>query len=183
MGALLNSPSCSTTGRFYLVVDFIRALNLIKTRRNPTWLTASQEKAFEELKQLIRVPNTVNIFGATGVGKTFLAWIVADELDYIYFPHLDYLKQVEDLDRKKVILDNCQPSRHAHREALKMISFGNMSHAILITQQMIQDYTHYIELNLTLLDQIKVRENLAQVGLFYEVKEDSSLWNLVNPHL
>jgi ribosomal protein L30/L7E len=165
------------------MTDFIRTLNLIKTRRNLTWLTVSQQEALESLRQALRVPGTVNLFGGTGVGKTFLGWFVADELDYTYFPHLENLKQAEYSNTSSVVLDNCQSSRQAHRDVLKILGFHNINHAILITRQMIQDYTHYVELKLTPADLTKVQDNLASVGLFYEASEETNLWHLVNPYL
>ena len=162
--------------------DFIRALNLIKTRRTPAWLTPSQQEALAALQEALRIPGTVNLFGATGVGKTFLGWTLADELGYIYFPHISRLEQLEDPQATGVILDNCQPERQAHRNTLKILRFCNARHAVLITRQMVHDYTHYVELRLMPADQAKVCENLAPLG-FFEISETPNLWHLVNPHL
>jgi len=164
------------------VSDFIRALNLIKTRRTPAWLTPSQQEALAALQEALRIPGTVNLFGATGVGKTFLGWTLADELGYTYFPHISRLEQLEDPQATGVILDNCQPERQAHRNTLKMLRFCNARYAVLITRQMVHDYTHYVELRLTPADQAKVCENLAPLG-FFEISETPNLWHLVNPHL
>ncbi|MBC8263376.1 MAG: hypothetical protein H8E47_04545 [Anaerolineales bacterium] len=163
--------------------DLIRALNLIKTRRDPAWLTVSQQKALAALQEALRVPCTVNLFGATGVGKTFLAWTLADELGYTYFPHLDHFERIEDLHTTGVVLDNCRPDRRTHRHTLKTLSFQNVRYAVLITRQMIQDYTHYVELALTPADRTKAWDNLATLGIFREAKELPNLWHLVNPHL
>jgi hypothetical protein len=165
------------------VSDFIRVLNLIKTRRNDAWLTASQQEAFSMLREALRIPCTVNLFGSIGVGKTFLAWILSDELGYTYFPHVDLLEQVEDLHTAGVILDNCLPARQVHRNVLKTLSFSNVSHAVLITRQMIRDYTHCVELVLTPTDQVKVRDNLIGLGFLQMISEAPNLWHLVNPHL
>lgn len=163
--------------------DFIRALNLIKKQRNLTWLTASQQGAMAALQEALRVPGTVNLCGAAGVGKTFLAWTLADELSYTYFPHINRLEQVEDLHTTGVILDNCPPERQAHRNTLKTLRFRNVHYAVLITRQVIHDYTHYVELRLTPADQAKVQGNLTTLGLFREINETPNLWYLVNPHL
>lgn len=163
--------------------DFIRALNLIKTRRTPTWLTASQQEALAALQEALRVLGTVNLCGAAGVGKTFLAWTLADELGYTYYPHINRLEQVEDLHTVGVILDNCRPERQAHRNMLKELRFRNVRHAVLITRPIIRDYTHYVKLRLTPDDQAKVWNNLTALGLFREINEVPNLWHLVNPHL
>ena len=163
--------------------DLIRTMNLIKTRRDPTWLTNSQREALAALREALRVPGTINLFGTAGVGKTFLAWTLADELGYTYFPHLDHFERVEDLHTTGIILDNCRPDRQTHRHTLKTLSFQNVRYAVLVTRQMIQDYTHYVELVLTPDDRAKTWENLTTLGIFREGKELPNLWHVVNPHL
>ena len=163
--------------------DFIRTLNLIKTQRDLTWLAPSQQDALTELREALRMPGTVNLFGMAGVGKTFLAWTLANELDYTYLAHISHFEQVEDLYTKGVVLDNCLPKRQFHRNMLKAISFRNVSCAVLVTRQMIQDYTRYVELRLTPSDQAKVWDNLATLGIFRKVNQAPNLWHVVNPHL
>jgi len=165
------------------VSDFIRTLNVIKTHRDSSWLTDSQRRALAELKEALRAPGTVNLCGPVGVGKTFLAWTLADELDYIYFPHLCYFEQADDVDAVGVILDNGLSKRRFHREALKKLRFRGVRHAVFVTRQLIQDYTHYVELGLTEADVAQVRDNLASVGLFHLAPETSNLWHLINPYL
>ncbi len=183
MGALPDPASRAPAGGFSDVSDLIRTMNLIKTRRDLAWLTVSQQEALTALQETLRVPGTVNLFGAMGVGKTFLAWTLADELGYTYFPHLDHFERVEDLHMTGVILDNCRPDRQTHRHTLKTLSFQNVRYAVLITRQMIQDYTHYVELALTPDDRAKASKNLATLGTFREGKELPNLWHVVNPHL
>ena len=163
--------------------DLIRTLNHIKTRRSHTWLTPSQREALIGLRRALQVPGPVNLFGAIGVGKTFLAWTLADELGFSYLPHTAQLKQVEALSTTGVILDNCHSDRRSHRDILKTLQFLNTSHAVLVTRQMIDDYTHYVELKLTSTDQAKVRDTLEALGLYHEVDQVPHLWHLVNPHL
>jgi MoxR-like ATPase len=165
------------------VSDFIRTLNLIKTRRNSTWLTPSQQEALAELREALHMPGTVNLCGMAGVGKTFLAWTLADELGFAYFPHINRLEQGEDLQITGVILDNCRPERQVHRDTLKELRFRNVRYAVLITRQIIHDYTRYVELRLTPADQDKAWNNLTTIGIFQKRTEAPNLWYLVNPHL
>ena len=163
--------------------DLIRVLNLIKTRRNLTWLTASQQGALAALRKALRVPGTVNLFGAEGVGKTFLAWVLAAELGYTYVPHISHLERDNDLQLAGVVVDNCQPGRLAHRDTLKMLRFQTVRRAVLVTRQIVDDYTYYVELGLTSDDQAKAQDNLASIGLFHKIDKAPNLWHLVNPHL
>lgn len=163
--------------------NFIRNLNRIKAKRNFDWLTPSQQRAFTAVEKALQVPSTVNLFGREGVGKTFLAWMLADKLDYVYLAHPSRLGQLNDLETIGVILDNCQSDRQAHRDLLKTVRFQQIHRAIFITRQMINDYTHYVELKLTSIDQEQVQKNLADIGLVMASIKQPNLWHLVNPHL
>ena len=163
--------------------NFVRDLNRIKSKRKFEWLTTSQQEAFAAATKALQIPNTINLFGREGVGKTFLGWMLADKLGYTYLVHPSHLEQVEHWDTIGVILDNCQSSRQAHREMLKTVRFQQIRHAIFITQQMISDYTHYVELKLTPIDQEQVQQNLASLGIVTADSHQSSLWHMVNPHL
>lgn len=163
--------------------DFIRAMNLLKIHRASGWLTFSQKDALLALQRTLRVPCSVNLFGSAGTGKTFLAWILAAEMDFAYFPHLRHLQKTHDLPETGIIVDNCAPERKAHRNVLKVLSFRDVSHAVLISRQPIRDYTHYVALELTPRDQAHVWHNLMTIGIFRETDIVPNLWHLLNPHL
>ena len=160
--------------------DFIRHLNLIKTRRTQAWLTPSQQIALARLQKVLPVPGTVNLFGGIGSGKTFLAWFLAEQLTGMYLTHPDALKEIEEVDTAVLILDNCQAERQAHRELLKELQFRQVRHAVLITRQLIHDYTHYVELALTSTDLQYAHKNLSTLGLGSTSADPSNLWHLVN---
>ena len=162
--------------------DFIRALNLIKTRRNSSWLTDSQREALQALQRALRLPGSVNLCGSPGVGKTFLAWTLADELGYTYFSDIHRFTEAEHLTTAGVILDNCRAERQAHRNTLKALHFRDVHYAVLITREIVCDYTRYVELRLTQADRARVWDNLTSIGLFRKRTETPDLWHLVNPH-
>lgn len=162
--------------------ELIRILNSIKIHRTGAWLTPSQRNVQEAIKELLRVPQTINLCGPAGSGKTFLAWHLADELGYVYLPHPGHLVYTESLGSEGLIIDNCRPDRRAHRDILRILQLNSVLRAIFITRQIIQDYTRYVELKLTFSDQSKVCENLSTVGLFRE-PDARNLWYLVNPYL
>ena len=135
------------------------------------------------LREQLRAPGMVNLCGRGGVGKTFLAWTLADELGYTYLPHSSRLRRNEGLQSTGIVLDNCLPTRQAHRDALRILQFRDVHHAVMITRETVSDYIHYVELRLTPGDQAKVRGNLASLGLFPELDEAPNLWWLVNSYL
>lgn len=135
------------------------------------------------LRKTLRIPGVVNLFGPVGVGKTFLGWSLADEIGYVYLPHIDYLADLQKQEINGLIVDNCASDRESHRDILKQISFQKIRHAVLITQQMIDDYTSYVELRLEAQDWDKVIENLRGIKVFRDPSSVSNLWQLLNPYL
>ena len=163
--------------------EFVRTLNRIKTHRGVEWLTPSQVRALTELREVLPASGTVNLCGPAGVGKTFLAWVLADKIGYAYFPHRSYFSEAEDVRAPGVIIDNADPGRLSHRSLLKDLEFENVKHAVLITRRLIQDYTHYVELSLAKEDWHVVADNLASIGCFVPESSFDNLWHLVNPTL
>jgi hypothetical protein len=156
---------------------------MIKTHHSTEWLTPSQARALLALKEVMRVPGTVNLCGPPGVGKTFLAWVLADTSDYAYFPHLNSFSRAPGVATPNVIIDNANPSRLSHRTVLKALQFEEIRRAVVITRQLIRDYTYYVELFLTKADWDAVCDNLTSVGCPISRSRFRSLWYLVNPTL
>jgi len=121
--------------------------------------------------------------GDIGVGKTFLAWMVAGEFGYNYFPNVGQLEWGELINVSGVVIDNCSADRQAHRDLLKTLQLHNVSYAVLVSRQLPNDYIHFVELRLAIADQAKVWDNLNSVGRYGETHERHNLWNIVNPHL
>jgi MoxR-like ATPase len=147
------------------------------------WLTPSQAQASLALKETLRVPRTVNLVGPAGVGKTFLTWVLAEELGYTYFPHLESFSLAQDVAASGVIIDNTDPSRYTHRSVLKALQFQDVKRAVLVTRELVRDYTHYVELSLSPEDVETVCHNLVSVGGFFSDPHPTNLWYLINPSL
>jgi hypothetical protein len=135
------------------------------------------------LQKSLRIPGTINLFGATGVGKTFLGWSLAEVMGYRYLPHISHLDNLQSISLKGLIIDNCAPDRKSHRDIRKRLSFWNINRAVLITRFVIDDYTSYVELTLDEQDWAKVADNLRSIGTFRDIDPTSNLWQLLNPYL
>jgi hypothetical protein len=158
----------------------LRCLNSIKRERTEAWLTPSQRTAMAQVTQLLQLPGHVNLFGAIGVGKTFLAWFVADQLGYLYLPHPTMLAESDRPTPAGIVIDNCSSQRSVHRELLKELSFCGISRSLLVTRTMLQDYSHFVQLTLTDEDQIQVRLNVARIGCVLAPENTGNLWSLIN---
>ena len=164
--------------------QFIRHLNQIKNKRTVEWLTPSQQAVRSSITDTLRIPTTVNLFGNQGVGKTFLCWTLASELRFTYLPHPGLVTSLSNAQHDGVIIDNCRADRQMHREILKTMRFHNVDRVIIVTQQMIKDYTQFVELRLTESDILTVQQNLADIGVLPSIKgETPTLWHLVNSSL
>lgn len=162
--------------------EFVRISNAIKIHRNGSWLTPSQRSADTAIRGMLRIPQSVNLFGPVGCGKTFLAWHLADELGFVYLSSPSQLTQVEALGSQGLVIDNCHSDRWAHRDILKSLQMQHILRAIFITHRIIRDYTQSLELKLGVPDLDKVCENLATIGVF-RGPDAPNLWYLVNPYL
>jgi len=159
--------------------EFIHVINKIKAHKNFQWLTPSQKEAFKALKKALQKPEVVNLCGPVGAGKTFLCWILADELGYRYFPHRSRLEVTTSLNVSGVIIDNDLPNRESHRRLLVLLRMKNIHRAVVVTREVVQDYTCYVRLKITPMDIEKARENLLRMGVI-RTQKASNLWELVN---
>lgn len=162
--------------------DLTRRLNQIKNNRVEAWLTPSQGECLAALRRLLRLPQTVNLCGKIGVGKTFLAWQLADSLNFSYFATPRSFERASAIPVPRVIIDNCTHSRVFHREALRLVRYRNITHTVFISRESIQDYTTLVELLLTPQDLETVSKNLLTQGISGSLQAPN-LWYLVNPYM
>lgn len=130
--------------------------------------------------RLLQFPGHVNLYGAIGVGKTFLAWFVAEQLGYLYLPHPTKLVENDRPSPAGIVIDNCSSQRSIHRELLKELSFCGINRSLLVTRTMLQDYSPFVQLALTDEDQIQVRLNVARIGCVLATENTGNLWSLIN---
>ncbi|MCZ7554454.1 MAG: hypothetical protein M5U05_18060 [Anaerolineales bacterium] len=161
---------------------FVRNLNRIKTLCNQDWLSPSQKAALDTLTQGILYPGTTNLWGPAGVGKTFLAWILQQETGAEYVPHISAVATSREMRGCTMIVDNCSPDRISHRNTLNQLRLANVSSAILVSRELIQDYTSHVELVCSEADLNHIRSVLVPLGIFTLREDISSLWYVVNPY-
>jgi hypothetical protein len=119
------------------VSQFLALLNRLKQEARLEWLTDSQWVACRLVQQQIRFPERVNLCGATGSGKTFLAWALTNELNAKFFRSPEVLGQSDFVAEpsRLAIVDNVVSDTADLRRLLAELQMRNLRSAILVTRQ------------------------------------------------
>ena len=160
---------------------FVNILNRIRQHANADWLTPSQRTAYELLRERLEFLDEVNLWGAHGVGKTFIGWVLHVQQLAVYAP------RVEDVESaclsRVVIVDNLDWQRSVVRAALHRCREQGYDKVVLISTEPVQEQISGVELWLTTDDIQKVAENLRAVGIAPYSDSPQSLWNMISPLL
>ena len=132
---------------------YTRWLNLIKERAEESWLTPHQSEVYARLLEGFSSHPFVNVHGASGAGKSFIARLLAKAQGYALAVELD---QVPD-GTTQIILDDATYSRSL-RPVYRAKSLGRV---ILMTEQPIREAMARMELQLDESDVRQFRRNLS----------------------
>jgi len=110
-------------------------LNKLKTQAAPDLLTDSQRVAFDAIRDVLRFPETVNLYGPTGSGKTFLAWALSRALAMPYFPSPDAFDERSEHPTPHAIVDNAAASERAVRDLLAVAQRKGTHTLLFITHR------------------------------------------------
>jgi MoxR-like ATPase len=117
---------------------FTTWINLIKERATEAWLTEHQREAYEAILNRWRTADFVNLYGAQGSGKSFIARLLANAHDYAYVQALTQAPA----QAAQVVLDDAQYNRTMRPEA-RALGLGRV---ILITETPISEAMPRFEL-------------------------------------
>lgn len=113
-------------------------------------LTNSQQKAGYALQQEVsNHQQRINLWGAAGVGKTFLAHYLHHRAEGLYFPSASACQSTEFSSNSVVIIDNAPHDRSSARSIFGDMLWAGASSVILVTRQPIDDAVRRVELVLT----------------------------------
>jgi hypothetical protein len=158
---------------------FVDILNRIRWHANTDWLTPSQRTAYELLRERLEFLDEVNLWGAHGVGKTFISWVLHAQQLAAYAPCLE---DVEPTRMVRIItVDNLSWQRSAVRATLHRCREQGYDKVVLISTEPVQEQIAGVELRLTTEDIQKVAENLRVVGVAPFNDAPQSLWDMVSP--
>ena len=118
---------------------YTKTLDLIKTNLTENWLTDSQREVWMQLSKFMEPPYyVVNIYGASGTGKTFLGWLLQKQKRALYADASDPSWQSWK-GQYLVVLDGYDSSRRAVRSLRSQLQLWNIGQAIILTCQKAQD--------------------------------------------
>jgi len=107
-------------------------LNQLKTQAKPNWLTDGQRAAFDAIRD---VPETVNLYGPVGSGKTFLAWTLSRSLAMPYFPSPAAFDRRSERPTPRAIVDNAGARERTVRSLLAVAQRKGTHTLLFITHR------------------------------------------------
>ncbi len=110
-------------------------LNQLKTQANPDLLTDSQRAAFDAIRHALRFPETVNLHGPAGSGKTFLAWALSRASAMSYFSSPVAFEERSERPTPRAIVDNAAASERAVRNLLAVAQRKGTHTLLFITHR------------------------------------------------
>lgn len=161
--------------------EWMRLLSEMKRRPMDEYLTPTQRKARDQICELLRFPNRVNLHGPYGSGKTYIAWAIVRATGATHVPLPENLKHLE--PRHDILLiDNAPRFETDVRRLLATANLLGASSVVLITRETIGMPMHRVAL--TTPDSIEVEAVLRTYGRlgFYQqhtLPDNPNFWNIM----
>lgn len=108
--------------------------NTLKSTATESDLVESQSKALDQVRAQLQDEPLVALIGSEGVGKTFIAWVLCNELNYTYntWP-------VESLSGSNAIVDNAPSERVDARAVRAQCRLNDVSNCVYITDHRMRE--------------------------------------------
>lgn len=108
--------------------------NQLKIRARADLLTDPQRRVYDDVLARWRYPETVNLFGPAGAGKTFVAWALARERDVPFFATPERFEAATPTPAAPVIIDNVDVDPYPLRRLLAGLQLRAIRTALLISR-------------------------------------------------
>lgn len=108
--------------------------NTLKTTATEAYLVDSQSEALDQIRAQLQDEPLVALIGSEGVGKTFIAWVLCNELDYTYntWP-------VDSLSGPGAIVDKAPSERVDARAVRAQCRLNDVSNCVYITDHRMRE--------------------------------------------
>lgn len=161
---------------------WLKLLNDLKRRAPENLLTETQHATYQTLYEMARFPQWVNLYGAHGTGKTFIAWTLIRTTGSAYVSTSEQLKSLA-LDQEMLIVDNAPHIESDVRNVLASCDLINANTVILITRTPIIMPIRRVALSLPTTSEINtITRSLSRLGYLCEqssLPASPNLWDVL----
>jgi hypothetical protein len=165
----------------------LHLINRLKAQASWTMLTASQQRAFDELEKRWIFPDRLNLCGSPGSGKTFLGWVLSRQYQAHFYSSPKTLYRDQPSYPLNIIVDNAPSEEKKLRHLLSELQLRQVRRVLFITQKPIRLGLPIIELSTpTPADITTVYENCGKIQFYSSDplanksdKETVNFWNII----
>jgi len=168
------------------VSKWLTLLNELKGRSPRDYFTETQLAMYQKLIERLDLPGQiVNLSGAHGAGKTFVAWGLSriSGAQYLPMPNMLYDETTQyNLEGGTVLIDNAPTQEEDVRQLLAQCGLLNINSVMMITVRPVSLKMHRMELTLpTLTETDRVLKNLRHLGFYSYVSlpPESNFWQIL----
>lgn len=159
--------------------------NHLKIRATAELLTDHQRRAYDDVLARWRYPETVNLCGPAGSGKTFTCWALARERDVPFFATPERFEAATLAPGVTVLVDNVNVDAYPLRRLLAALQLRGIRTALLISRHANPGLLPVVALPPpTTADVTVVLHNLSQLDYYaLNPPESSNLWQIIRATL
>lgn len=163
--------------------DWLRLVNEMKRRTPQEYFTPTQQAAYNSLIELLQFPNQrINLYGVSGVGKTYIAWGLVRALEAVHVPLPERLCEYGGRDLPLIIIDNSPIYEDDLRTILADAALMDAGSVLFITRKPTALRMRQIHLDLPTLDDVRqVARTFGRLGFYEQSTPPASpnLWQLL----
>lgn len=160
--------------------EYDKVLNSIKDQCLRQYATPAQEQIFEMILNKFKTQKIVNVYGSTGVGKTFLGWLLER---HGYGKYCVNREELDGLQKecKWVILDNGPISREESRALRVVLLDKSIKQMVVLTNKPIDEEIPKLQLCFGTEEREKFKQNLYLICNIQVLNEedDSNMHELI----
>jgi hypothetical protein len=162
--------------------EWLRLLNEMKRRSMEEYLTGTQRSARDQICDLLRFPNRINLYGKYGSGKTYVAWSVVRATGATHVTLPEKLKTLS--PKHEILLIDNAP--HHEAEIRRLMASANLLEAVsvvFITREAIGMPMSRVQLTLPAPDEISfIVASYARLGFYqrHDLPATPNLWNIMH---
>jgi len=163
--------------------EWLRLVNEMKRRAPQEYFTSTQRAVYDVLDERLQFPNQrINLYGAPGTGKTYLAWGLIRALEAVHVPVAARVREFDGQPMPILILDNAPTYEDEVRSLLADAALMDAGSVVFITQRPTALHMRQIQLDVPTPDDLRqIARTLGRLG-FYEVSTplpSPNLWQIL----